>query len=198
MHFLSFSLSEAWAFSYHNFDDRGLEKQSGIGLHADESAVNANLWIDDPNYNWKERRRGEGEEQEQEQEQEQDEEQKGQNNENNENNEYNENNENNNGLVIYAKEAPMEWDFQEYNNDRKEKELTKFLEDSPWYNVKYRNNRLVLFNGNQFHKSMPLKRKGGYHRRRINLTFLFGKRGATCKESTTEGDDGEKEKDLEL
>ena len=166
-------LRQAWAYSYHNFDDRGLEQQSGIGLHADESAVNANLWIDDPNYNSKE----EGEEQ---------------------NNENNENNENNNGLVIYAKEAPMEWDFQEYNNDRKEEELTKFLEDSPWYNVKYRNNRLVLFNGNQFHKSMPLKRKGGYHRRRINLTFLFGKRGATCKESTTEGDDGEKEEDLEL
>jgi hypothetical protein len=151
-------LRQAWAFSYHNFDDQELE-QSGIGLHADESAVNANLWIDDPHYSSEEE----------------------------EEDTATEDNDNNNGLVIYSKEAPLEWNFQDYNNDRKEMELAKFLEDSPWYNVKYRNNRLVLFNGNQFHKSMPLKRRTGYHRRRINLTFLFGERGAVCKEPNVVG-----------
>ena len=58
-----------------------------------------------------------------------------------------------------------------------------FLEDAPWYNVRYRSNRLVLFNGNMFHESMPLRIRTGFARRRINLTFLFGERGAKCAAS---------------
>ena len=132
-------LKQAWAYSYHNFE--GVQ-QEGIGIHADESAINANLWIGSDETNA----------------------------------------EDENGLVVYGKEAPLEWDFKEYNNagERARARLVQFLEDSPWYNIKFRNNRLVLFNGNMFHKSMPLAIGAGYNRRRINLTFLFGQRGAQC------------------
>ena len=145
-------MNQAWAYSYHNFEG---VPQEGIGIHADESAINANLWIG-------------GEEEGEEEEEAGDQESRG--------------GEDENGLVVYDKEAPLDWDFKEYNNAGKpaRARLAAFLEDAPWYNVKYRSNRLILFNGNLFHESMPLVVGPGFRRRRINLTLLFGKRGARC------------------
>ena len=150
-------LTQVWAYSYHNFEH--LPHQQGIGVHADESAINGNIWIDE----WEDPAEPEEEDSA-----------KPQVNGGHEH-------DNENGLVIYAKHAPLAWDMQEYNNPKKEQELKVFLEDSPWYNIKYKSNRLVLFNGNLFHSSMPLKREKHFGKRRINLTFLFGKRGASCK-----------------
>ena len=148
-------MNQAWAYSYHNFE--GLE-QEGIGIHADESAINANLWIGgaEEDQDEGEEEGGDGRDRE------------GQN-----------------GLVVYGKEAPLDWDFKEYNNAGKgaRARLAEFLEDAPWYNIQYRSNRLVLFNGNLFHESMPLVVGPGFGRRRINLTLLFGKRGARCGDS---------------
>ncbi len=139
-------VKQVWAYSYHNFDG---VKQGGIGVHADASAVNANLWIGSLDDDGDDGDLKEGE----------------------------------NGLVVHAKEAPLDWEFAEYNNaddSGQRAKLTAFLEDAPWYNVRYRSNRLVLFNANFFHESMPLRVQSGFARRRINLTFLFGERGAKC------------------
>ena len=59
--------------------------------------------------------------------------------------------------------------------------LAEFLEDAAMVYVEFRSNRLVLFNGNLFLKSMPLVVGAGF-RRRINLTLLFGRRGAQCED----------------
>ena len=134
-------VTQAWAYSYHNFED---VRQEGIGIHADESAINANLWIGGDTHRSV--------------------------------------NEDENGLVVYSREAPMEWNIKDYNNaDAKARaRLSQFIGDAPWYNIKFRNNRLVLFDGNLFHESMPLAVGPGFTSRRINLTLLFGKRGAKC------------------
>ena len=44
--------------------------------------------------------------------------------------------------------------------------------------VPYRQNRLVMFNSNLIHTTDRFHFKPGYQNRRINLTLLFGARGA--------------------
>lgn len=141
-------LTQAWAYSYHNWDG-GLEGsapglQHGIGIHADAAAISANIWItgepaaDAPPGT--------------------------------------------NGLRVYSKEAPLDWDFKDYNDASSETRLVDFVADSPWYEVPFRRNRMVLFNSNLLHESLPLSmRVGDFRARRINLTLLYGRRGATCE-----------------
>jgi len=86
-------------------------------------------------------------------------------------------NKENGGLVIYSREAPMEWNFQDFNSERGLPRMMEFLKDSDLVRVPYRQNRLVIFNSNLFHYSDKFEFKSGYGNRRINLTFLFGKRG---------------------
>lgn len=80
------------------------------------------------------------------------------------------------GLVVYTKEAPLDWDFAKYNNERFEKERDAFLKGAPNVTVPHRQNRAVLFNSNLFHQTDRTRFKKGYTNRRINITFLFGKR----------------------
>jgi hypothetical protein len=47
--------------------------------------------------------------------------------------------------------------------------------------VAYRQNRVVIFNSDLFHETAPFKFRKGYTNRRINLTMLFGDRGATAR-----------------
>ncbi len=83
------------------------------------------------------------------------------------------------GLVVWDKEAPMEWDFDDYNS--KPGLITEFLEDSGAqpYVVPHRQNRVVLFNSNLFHRTDDYRFKPGYENRRINVTMLYGDRQAS-------------------
>jgi tetratricopeptide (TPR) repeat protein len=82
------------------------------------------------------------------------------------------------GLIVYNTEAPLSWNFETYNRD--EEKIIKHLE----YNnggktvVPYNENRIVLFNSNLIHETDKFEFKEGYENRRINVTMLFGKRGA--------------------
>eukprot|EP00746_Dinoflagellata_sp_MGD_P084890 gnl/MRDRNA2_/MRDRNA2_33655_c0_seq1.p1 gnl/MRDRNA2_/MRDRNA2_33655_c0~~gnl/MRDRNA2_/MRDRNA2_33655_c0_seq1.p1 ORF type:complete len:418 (+),score=52.36 gnl/MRDRNA2_/MRDRNA2_33655_c0_seq1:110-1363(+) len=80
------------------------------------------------------------------------------------------------GLVVYTKQAPKEWGFEDYNHQDALPKIRKFLEDSPQIKIPYRRNRIVLFNSNLFHETQPGNFKPGYENRRINLTLLFGRR----------------------
>ena len=59
--------------------------------------------------------------------------------------------------------------------------LQEFFKDADKLDIPHKQNRLVIFNSNLLHKSMPSKFKKGYRNRRINLTLLFG---ARCKGQT--------------
>jgi Flp pilus assembly protein TadD len=82
------------------------------------------------------------------------------------------------GLIVWDKEAPLDWDFAKYNNDQPA--LRRFLTQSQArpVPVPHRQNRVVIFNSDLIHETAPLKFRDGYENRRINITMLYGKRGA--------------------
>ena len=82
------------------------------------------------------------------------------------------------GLVVYNTEAPLEWDFKTFNNDAEK--ILEHLEDNNDGKsiVPYNENRIVIFNSNLIHETDKFEFKEGYENRRINVTMLFGKRGA--------------------
>ena len=82
------------------------------------------------------------------------------------------------GLIVWDKEAPLDWDFAKYNNDQPA--LRRFLAESQArpVNVPHRQNRVVIFNSDLIHETAPLKFRDGYENRRVNITMLYGKRGA--------------------
>lgn len=128
--FANHPLRYHWAFKY----DSSLE---GIGIHADEAAVNVNFWItpDEANLDPE-----------------------------------------SGGLVIWDKEAPLEWDFAKFNAD--ESAAYDFLAKSGAQPIRipYRANRAVIFDSNLFHKTDRISFTPGYENRRINITMLYGRR----------------------
>ena len=82
------------------------------------------------------------------------------------------------GLIVWDKEAPLEWDFAKYNNDQAA--LRRFLAESQArpVHVAHRQNRVVIFNSDLIHETAPLRFRDGYENRRVNITMLYGKRTA--------------------
>lgn len=80
------------------------------------------------------------------------------------------------GLVVYRREAPQNWKFADFNSERGLKGMKEIVRGSEIVRVPYRQNRLVMFNSNYFHNTDDFEFKKGYENRRINLTFLFGRR----------------------
>ena len=89
--------------------------------------------------------------------------------------EYN-NDKNSGGLKVYDVAAPDNWTLRDYNMDTVK--IHKFLKDSSANCVKipYKFNRAVLFNSAYFHETDEIDFKDEYVGRRINNTYLFGKR----------------------
>ena len=82
------------------------------------------------------------------------------------------------GLVVYDKEAPLEWNFKEYNSDRNKPKILAWLKEVGAQAIKipYRANRAVVFNSDLFHETDDLSFKDDYLSRRINITLLYGYR----------------------
>ena len=85
-------------------------------------------------------------------------------------------NKNTGGLLIWDKEAPKNWNFEKYNNNHLE--IKKFLKKkkSKMKRIKYKSNRVIIFNSNLFHASDNFNFKNNYESRRINITLLYGKK----------------------
>ncbi len=80
------------------------------------------------------------------------------------------------GLVVWDKEAPLDWDFKKYNTDYRA--MRQFLEEgsAKAVNIPYRQNRVVIFNSDLFHETGDLHFRDGYETRRMNITMLYGER----------------------
>jgi Flp pilus assembly protein TadD len=80
------------------------------------------------------------------------------------------------GLKVWDVPAPLDWDFQKFNND--EGAIRAFLaeKESRAVTVPYRCNRAVIFDSDLFHETDRLDFAEGYRNRRINVTMLFGLR----------------------
>jgi Tetratricopeptide repeat len=77
------------------------------------------------------------------------------------------------GLVIWDKQAPSNWSFNDYNSggDR----VRQFLrqENAESTTIPYRENRAVLFEGRLFHRTDDFTFAPGFANRRRSLTLLF-------------------------
>jgi tetratricopeptide (TPR) repeat protein len=80
------------------------------------------------------------------------------------------------GLLIYNTEAPIDWEFDTYNN--KPDFIERFLnnQDATTISIPYRQNRAVIFNSDLFHGTAPVQFRSGFENRRINITMLYGNR----------------------
>jgi tetratricopeptide (TPR) repeat protein len=83
------------------------------------------------------------------------------------------------GLVVWDREAPLEWNFKEYNNARNEPRVLQWLrrQGAHAITIPYRSNRAVIFNSDLFHKSDRFRFRDTYEDRRLNVTLLYGRRG---------------------
>ncbi len=82
------------------------------------------------------------------------------------------------GLIVWDKEAPRDWDFKVYNSTAFQPKIREFLNQSGASPVKvpYRANRALVFNSDLFHESDTCVFRDDYESRRINITFLYGRR----------------------
>ena len=80
------------------------------------------------------------------------------------------------GLVVYNTEAPLEWDFNTYNNNEQKIREEILKSEQKKTTVPHNENRAVIFNSNLFHETDNIEFKEGYENRRINVTILFGRR----------------------
>ena len=80
------------------------------------------------------------------------------------------------GLVIWDQPAPLAWDFAKYNKETGA--IREFLARSGARSVTvpHRANRAVIFDSDLFHETDEIAFEEGYLNRRINITFLYGRR----------------------
>ena len=81
-------------------------------------------------------------------------------------------------MIVWDKEAPREWDFKAYNSTVFQPKIREFLKqnDASPVKVPYRANRALVFNSDLFHESDTCAFRDDYESRRINITFLYGRR----------------------
>lgn len=86
------------------------------------------------------------------------------------------------GLVVYRKEHPLDWNWEEYNTAKYDpvihERIERLLESAESVTIPYRENRAVMFASNLFHSSGALRFADGFENRRTNVTLLFGGWGA--------------------
>ena len=80
------------------------------------------------------------------------------------------------GLKVYDKPAPDSWTFEKYNSSQNE--IYSFLkkEKTNAMHAHYKFNRAVLFNSSLFHETEEIDFVDSYEGRRINVTYLFGRK----------------------
>jgi tetratricopeptide (TPR) repeat protein len=83
------------------------------------------------------------------------------------------------GLIVGLVPPPEDWEMSGYAADQKR--IVAFLEQNAhdMLRVPYRENRAVLFESRLFHRSDAPEFALGYENHRINLTFLYGRHGAS-------------------
>jgi hypothetical protein len=82
------------------------------------------------------------------------------------------------GLLVWDVPAPRDSDFTQFPSEQAG--IRDFLarHQAQSTRVPYRANRGVIFDSELFHQTDRIRFRPGYENRRINVTFLFGERGA--------------------
>lgn len=80
------------------------------------------------------------------------------------------------GLIVWDKEAPLDWKFERFNNDQVAINEHLAQAKARALRVPYRCNRALVFNSDLFHRTDDIHFREGYENRRINITMLYGVR----------------------
>lgn len=81
------------------------------------------------------------------------------------------------GLVIYGVGPPEDMSLLELNLENDEAKEHILASSGHWnVTVPYVQNRAILFDSTYFHRTDDMRFKKGYRNRRINMTFLYGRR----------------------
>lgn len=85
------------------------------------------------------------------------------------------------GMRIWDVAPPADWDTKDYNNadpDTKRR-IDDYLASRGARElvIPHRQNRVVIFNSDLFHRTDDIRFRDGFANRRINVTMLYGKRG---------------------
>ena len=83
------------------------------------------------------------------------------------------------GLLVYRKEAPLDWHFDKFNNDAAAMRAHLGNDIDNPIRVPHRSNRIVIFNSNLFHRTDDIAFRDDFGGRRYNVTLLYGKRRKT-------------------
>lgn len=85
------------------------------------------------------------------------------------------------GMDIWDVQAPQGEEFRIYNGN--EAKARQFLSDlkAQVTAIPHKANRAVLFKSDLFHKTADCKFQEGYLNKRINISMLFGYRGAPTR-----------------
>ena len=80
------------------------------------------------------------------------------------------------GLILWDKESPSDWPFNEYNNPGPM--VHKFLKEggAKAIRVPYKANRAIIFNSALFHQTDDIHFRDTYEDRRVNITLLYGRK----------------------
>ncbi|MAZ80019.1 MAG: hypothetical protein CMD72_04665 [Gammaproteobacteria bacterium] len=83
---------------------------------------------------------------------------------------------NSGGLKVYDTPPPKDWIFEKYNASQEL--IYEFLDsvDAGHMSTHYKCNRAVLFNSSLFHETEEINFLDKYEGRRINVTYLFGRK----------------------
>ena len=80
------------------------------------------------------------------------------------------------GLVVWDKEASLDWDFEKYKADEAVMRVSLAENNADAVRVPYRQNRALVFNSDLLHETDRIAFRPGYENRRINITLLYGDR----------------------
>ncbi len=80
------------------------------------------------------------------------------------------------GLVVWDKEASLDWDFEKYKADEAVMRVFLAENNADAVRVPYRQNRALVFNSDLLHETDRIAFRPGYENRRINITLLYGDR----------------------
>ena len=80
------------------------------------------------------------------------------------------------GLIVYDTPPPNDWTFEKYNSGKEE--IYNFLKKEKAKKLvgHYKYNRAILFNSALFHETEEIDFENVYAGRRVNVTYLFGRK----------------------
>ena len=82
------------------------------------------------------------------------------------------------GLLVWDVPAPRDWDFSRFSIQQPAAREFLVRNGARSLTVPYRANRAAIFDSELLHKTDTIRFRDGYENRRINITLLYGERGA--------------------